>query len=249
MRGLRKTVGLFSMFLQGCAAVPGGHESLSVPGRFVTSRGKPGLVIGAPHGGTDDRTTWIGREVAAKTGFSLVLATGFTSPNSPHWRFNVNRPTEGIPGRPATEERYTEEARGVYERYIGQVRGVSQGPIRLYVELHGNTRQESAGRIEIATMGVDRLGAWKLKTLFELTRDSYLGSRPEVPRLEVLVEPLDRVVLTASSAKQIGILRLPRQAMHIELPRAARTSAGEVYAQILAEFVQEASKLLLERGQ
>ncbi|MFQ5898391.1 MAG: hypothetical protein ACE5JN_09105 [Candidatus Methylomirabilia bacterium] len=215
-------------------------------GRFVTLKGKPGLVIGAPHGGTDDRTTWIGQEVAAKTGFGLVMAMGFASPNSPRWRFNVNRPTEGIPGRPAAKERYTEEARRVYERYVGQVRGVSQGPIHLYVELHGNTRQESAGRIEIATVGVDRLEAWQIKTLFELTRDTHLSGRPEVPRLGVLVEPLDRIALTASSAKQIGILRLPRHVIHIELPRAARVSGAEGYVQVLAEFLQEASRTLLD---
>jgi hypothetical protein len=116
------------------------------------------------------------------------------------------------------------------------VRKVSQGPLRFYVELHGNSRSESAGRIEIGTVGVDAEQAVKLRTLLELTRDAHLRARPTVRRLEVRVEP---------TAERGGVLRLPQRALHIELPRAARQEGRELYALILSDFLREAVTLPL----
>lgn len=244
MRGFARIVAFFALLFQGCAAIPPEPEIPLAGGQFVSRSGKPGLVIGAPHGGTDDGTDRISRELAERTGFGLVLATGFSNTDSPRRRFHVNRPTEGIPGQPPSSEVYTEEAQVVYEAYVQRVREAAQGPIRLFVELHGNARKESAGRIEIATVGVDRQQAWQLRTLFELIRDAHLRVWPEAPRLQVLMEPLDRLHLNASAAKQTGILRLPQQTLHIELPRAARTGGREAYVEILAEFLRETSTLL-----
>lgn len=247
MRRVVKAVGLFPLFIQGCATVPVGQEAIQARGHFASLGGRPGFVIGAPHGTSDIRTGQIGQELASRIGFGLVTAEGFGALDPRRRRFHVNRPTEGIPGRPPSEEVYTDEARVVYDRYVDLVRRASQGPLRLYVELHGNTRRESAGRIEIATVGVTPLEASKLKTLFELIRDAHVRSKPEIPRLDVLVEPLDRVVLSASASKKVGILCLPEQALHIELPRAARAQESHAYVEVLAEFLAEASRILLEQ--
>jgi hypothetical protein len=241
---LVKVVALCFLFVQGCAKVVVEPEMPLARGQFIARLGKPGLVIGAPHGGSDDGTDAISRELAERTGFGLVLASGFDKIDPRRRRFHVNRPTEGIPGRPPSEEVFTDEARLVHEAYVQRVKDVAQGPIRLFVELHGNARQESAGRIEIATVGVDSQQAWHLRTLLELIRDAHLRAWPEAPRLGILVEPLDRLHLNASAAKQTGILRLPQQALHIELPRAARIQGREAYLEILAEFLKEASALL-----
>ncbi len=244
MGRLGKVVALFSLLLQGCATIRAERESSLARGQFVALRGRPGLVIGAPHGNSDDGTDSISRELAKRTGFGLVLATGFARIDSHGRRFSVNRPTEGIPGRPRGEEVYSEEARLVYEAYVERVREVAQGPIRLLVELHGSARQESAGRIEIATVGVDRQEAWRLRTLLELIRDAHLRVWSEAPHLEVLVEPLDRLHWNATGAKQIGALRLPQQAFHIELPRTARMQGRNAYVEILAEFLREVATQL-----
>ncbi|MFQ5829835.1 MAG: hypothetical protein ACE5JD_11865 [Candidatus Methylomirabilia bacterium] len=246
MRRVVKAVGLFPLVIQGCATAPVGQEAIQAWGHFASVRGRPGLVIGAPHGTSDIRTGQIGHALANRIGFGLVTAEGFNDLGPRRRRFHVNRPTEGIPGRPPSEEVYTDEARLVYERYVGLVREVSQGPLRLYVELHGNTRRESAERIEIATVGVTPLEASKLKTLFELIRDVHVRSNPEIPRLDVLVEPLDRIVLSASASKKVGILCLSERALHIELPRAPRAPEGQPYVDVLAEFLTEASRVLSE---
>lgn len=240
---------LLAILVQGCAAVRIEPEvPLRPAGPLAFQKGRPGLVIGAPHGRSDAGTDRISVELARRTGFGLVVAT-YADLDSGRRRLNVNRPTEGVQGASPSDEVATEPARQAYEAYVSRVRDVAQGPLSLYVELHGNGRNESAGRIEIATVGVSREEAWRLRTLLELIRDAHLGGKGEVPRLDVLVEPLDRLKYTASAAKQAGILRLPQRAIHIELPRAARTLGREAYTDVLADFLSQAAGLLLAHGQ
>ena len=248
MGRLLRGVAFLAILAQGCAAVRIEPEvPLRLPGPLASQKGRPGLVIGAPHGRSDAGTDHISVELARRTGFGLVVAT-YADLDSGR-RLNVNRPTEGVQGASPSDEVATEPARQAYEAYVGRVKDVAQGPLSLYVELHGNGRQETAGRIEIATVGVSPEESWRLRTLLELIRDAHLGGKPEVPRLDVLVEPLDRLHYTASAVKQVGILRLPQRAIHIELPRAARTSAREAYTDVLADFLSQAAGLLLVQGQ
>ncbi len=202
---------ILAVLAQGCAALPVQREPAVGLGRLAAQPGRPGLVIGAPRETSEDQTGLISADLARRTGFGLVIATGY------------------------------------HEAYVSRVREVAQGPLSLYVEVHGSVRQEGGGRIEIATVGVDRQDAWMLKTLLELIRDSHLRGRPEIPRLDVLVEPLDRLSVMASSAKQAGIVRPPERAIHIELPRVARTLGRQAYTDVLADFLTQASRLLLAK--
>jgi hypothetical protein len=61
----------------------------------------------------------------------------------------------------------------------------------------------------------------------------------------VWVESQDPVVYTASAAKQSGILAQTPLALHIELPRAARTTHREAYTTVLADFLIQSAALLL----
>jgi hypothetical protein len=217
-------------------------------GSFSVHKGQPGLVVAAPHGTTDIATDAIGRDLARLTGWSALLVTGFSSGGGSGRRLSVNRPTEGVQGQPPSTERVTEQAREVFEAYRRHLDAASQGPLRLYVEVHGNVRAESAARIEIATVGVSRETAWRLKTLLELVRDAALQGRAEVPRLEVLVEPLDALFYAASATKHDGVLAQVPRALHIELPRSARSAHREVYTGILAKFLGQAIPVLLPDG-
>lgn len=229
----------------GPAAPPSGR------GQIATRPGRPGVVVAAPHGTSDIRTGEIAAEIARRTGFGLVVATGFQvepdTPAHPGRRFQVNRPTEGVPARPPAEETATEAARQVYETYRRRVEETAGGPLALYVEIHGNNRRESAGNIEIATVGIDAEYAARLRTLLELIRDAYLRGQPKAPRLAVLIEPADRVFYAASATKRLGAMRLAPRALHIELPKAARTEWHEVYTAILADFLDQL--LVLPVGQ
>jgi hypothetical protein len=246
-----------ALVVQGCAGLIAGKDSADAPaaapagpagpitGSVQVEKGRPGIVLAAPHGTSDSATDLMGRELAKLTGFSLVVVTGYTHVDASGRRYNVNRPTENQPGAAARLEVETEPARQVYQAYRRQVTEVSQGPLRLYVEVHGNMRPESAGRMEIATVGVSRDDAWRLKALLEMIRDARLPAEGEVPRLDVWMEPLDTLWYTASAAKQSGMLAQTRLALHIELPRAARTTYREAYTTVLADFLIQSAALLL----
>jgi len=230
--------------LSGCATRASLPEIEGLPGALAGTIGRRGVVIAAPHGISDARTGDIVAELGRRTGFGVVIATGFNlEPDTREGagrRYQVNRPLEGTPGRPASEEVATESARQVYEAYERRVREVAQGPLTLYAEIHGNNHHDAVNRIEIATVGVDRAEAVRLRTLFELVRDAHLRVNRGAPHLEILIEPADAVRYAASGAKRDGILRLPQRALHIELPKAARTEWRETYTAILADFLVQA---------
>ena len=135
----------------------------------------------------------------------------------------------------------------VYDAYAQGVLEAAQGPLRFYAEIHGNNRAQCAGRIEVATVGVDVELARRLRTLAELIRDAHLRAHAEISRLDVLVEPADVVTYGASAAKRQGILRLPERALHIELPRCARRDWRDAYTAILADFLDQAVTLPVGR--
>jgi hypothetical protein len=244
------------LLLFGCATqtveFPPGPPGTPEParGQISTKVGRPGLIVAAPHGTSDVRTGDIAAEIARRTGFGLVVASGFSIEpgvrDAPARRYQVNRPSEGTPGRPPTEERATEAAQRVYAAYEARVRETAQGPLRFYAEIHGNNRAESAHRIEIATVGIDREFAQRLRALAELIRDAHLRAHRDAPRLQVAIEPADPVFYTATGAKRDGILRLTERGLHIELPKSARDDFREVYTSILADFVAQA--VTLPRG-
>lgn len=236
-----------AVLLQACAgAIAGGAETPAPErGRFTVEPGQAGLVIGSPHGTSDRATDLIGLELAGRTGWGVVVATGFSHLDAEGRRLNVNRPTESVPGVAPRLEAETAEARLVYEAYRAHLMTVAQGSLRLYVEVHGNGRKESADRIEIATVGLAREDARRLKTVLGRVRDAHLAGRDELPRLDVLVEGLDPLRYTASAAKRVGVLRLAERAMHIELPRVARTTHRDAYTALLGDFLSQIGTLLL----
>lgn len=239
------------LVLYGCAAhpidVPRPDTRATTPGVFSTRPGRPGFVVAAPHGTSDVRTGDIAEAVARRSGFGLVVATGFAlepdTPTSPGRRYQVNRPMEGVPGRPPSEESTTPGARRVYEAYEARVREVAQGPLRFYAEIHGNNRGDCADRIEIATVGVDRDLAQRFRVLVEMIRDAHLRAHVGAPRLDVLIEPADTLRYTASGAKRDGILQLPERGLHIELPKCARAGFRALYTAVLADFIAQAGTL------
>jgi len=239
-----------ALLLSGCAGLIGGKASVptgdaprpapsgqgNLPGQgnLSVQKGRPGYVIGAPHGTTDTATDVIGLELARRTGFGSAVA---------------NRPTEGVPGSPPRSETETEGARRVFEAYGRSVAEASQGPLRLYVEVHGNAHEDTAGRVEIATVGLSKEDAWQVKTLLELIRDSYLRGLAETPRLEILVEPVDTLRYSASASKSGGVLGRSEKGLHVELPKVARTTSRDAYSAMLGDFlIQWADLMARARG-
>ena len=207
------SVASLSLTLSGCLAQPVVLEPEVPRGRIVTRPGRPGFVVAAPYGTSDPQTGDLATELARRTGFGLVVAADLA---------------------------IDPDTRQGYER---RVQEAAQGRLTFYAEIRGKGRRETAGRIEVATIGVDREFAQRLRTLFELIRDAYLRGHPATPRLEIVVEPADKVFYAATGARHDGILRLPTRALHFELPRLARLEAREPYLAILADFLAQAATL------
>jgi hypothetical protein len=207
------SVAVALLLVSGCAKHPIEIEVAppsDARGPIATRPGKIGVVVAAPGPAVDGRTGEIAEQIARRTGFGLVVATGASLSAA---------------------------------EYEQRVRDAARGPLTFFVEIRSNARNENAARIEIATVGVDRDRAFQLKTLLELTRDAHLRGHADAPRLDVLVEPADRLVSVASAAKRDGIFRLPERALAIELPRAARREFAEIYTTILADFLAQAVNL------
>jgi hypothetical protein len=245
---LRQTASVAAaLVLAGCTAHAVTPVAGPGAGTIATRVGTPGVVVAAPPGTSDPRTGQIADEVARRTGFGLVVAGG-PEPDiaaaAPGRRDPVSRARDGLPGQPASPEAPGEGAGQVDGAYEQRVREAARGSLAFYTELHGNGRPEAAGRIEIATVGIDRDHALRLRTLFELIRDAHLRGRAGAPRLEVLIEPADRGLHGPSGPTREGAaLHLSERALHIELPRAARAEWREVYTAILADFLAQAATL------
>ena len=193
-----------SLLLLALAVPPGGTmELLSAPG---------GLLVAAPHGGFDRHTDEMARRVAPLVGGGYLLASGYRTTARP---WNVNRPTEGV-GLAADDERRTPGAARTWEGW--RARLAAQRPA-LYVEIHGNSRAESRGHIEVATVGVSAEDAAWLKADFQ-RRLAYLDA--PMPRLPWLIEPLDAFHYRATGAKRDGALAMVPRALHLETPWAVR---------------------------
>jgi hypothetical protein len=209
------------------AAIPPVAARPRPEGHIAIRPGRAGHVV-ASHGTADAGPGDIGdiaAEIARRTGFGLVVVSGFAAaPDN---------------GRPA--------AREVSELYEQRVLQASQGPLRFYAEIHGGHGTPCAAPIEIATVGVDRELALRLRALAELIRDAHLRTRGEIDRVPVLIEPVDPLTDRAARTRRDGILRLPERALQIELPRCARRDWREAYTAILADFLAQAVALPIGR--
>ncbi|MFW6066986.1 MAG: hypothetical protein ACOC97_01510 [Myxococcota bacterium] len=91
---------------------------------------------------------------------------------------------------------------------------------RSHIEIHGNSNEDTAGRIEVATPnGFD-------PNLAQLIRDTWPEVRGDLfADIELWIEPIDteNMTWTAGNAKELGMLSIcPDVCLHLEIPSALR---------------------------
>src|SRR2546430_16200991 len=160
------SVAALSVLLSGCATIQVRPESGVEGGQIWTKPGRAGVVVAAPHGTSDPYTGGVAAEVARRTGFGLVVAGGFgleaEASGRPGRRYEENRPTEGVPGRPSAEEVATPSAERVYAEVERRVLEAAAAPLALFVGIHGNRSRDSAGRLAIQAGWSGRDDTWLL---------------------------------------------------------------------------------------
>jgi hypothetical protein len=225
-----------------CAAGPG--PVLASPqateidqlGTFELVLGRPGVVVGVPHGTPDVGTLDLGRILRERLGAGGVYVTGFWNGKTRE-RINVNRPTEQVIGPESQVLRQwsSERAVAANRRYEDLVRQAAQGRVRVFYEMHSNHRPEFAGAFEVSTRGVSREEAERLKQAFAAAQGR-LG--PDVPRLAMHVSPVDKVTYPNYAAAST-ISKLSQRGCAIEGPGAvlAKRAWRLEYAACLAEAI------------
>ena len=197
-----------------------------------------GIVIGAPHGSFDWYTGELVEVLSYRVSLPAVIARGFTPTECGGWRIDVNRPTER---RYPTDtiERATDRAADVYRRYSAAVLKIAGGSLNLYIDLHQNSEIDD---IDVATVGITRPQAEAIKNSYREIRDRVLREFPDVVKLKMMIEPVDQVVIGAWAAKDNGILKLAKRAIHFEMPSHRvlhRSKARRAYLRIFAELLRE----------
>lgn len=204
-----------------------------------------GIVIAAPHGHSDVHTDVIAVKLAQALNSGYLVARGFLVDKT---RINVNRPTEGI-SKSCSGERQTRRAHGVYAAYrqhLYQATGRQRFPLRLYVEIHGNSNPRMANVVEAATLGISEESARRIKQRFPSRLAAVSRRDASYPELSFRMEPADRIHYTAACAKRLGVFSLPviATAIHIELPLSARKGkALESTVVLLADLIKDTLEL------
>jgi hypothetical protein len=212
-----------------------GLNSAVIGQAIYTSPGNSNVIVAAPHAQSDVGSGDIVEIIGKRTGFSTLTVNNGRSMKT---RFNVNRPTIGGGLRCSAEPR-TEAAQAVYEDYRAKVIAINPQPA-LYVEIHGEQGRDAS--IQVATKGISVDEAARLKKVFEQVQDKALANS-NTARANFLIEPVDKLTLTASCAKKIGIFREFTKVLHMELSEVIRkSSAWEIYSTILADFLTVAFK-------
>jgi hypothetical protein len=215
-------------------------------GRFEYSEPEPnmsGVVIGAPHGTYDEYTAELVEQLGFRTGLATVIARGFTPTETGGWRINVNRPSEKNYLAPEFEVN-SSRARKIYHAFKEIVLDAAGGDLRLYFDVHQYGVDKM---IQIATVGIDSRQALSIKRAYQRILDRLFMEDAGIDRVELLIEPLDKIEIGAWPAKYRGILSVARKSLHIELPlhSALRGKKNrDFYTRVMAELIKYAQQEL-----
>jgi len=217
---------------------PGGSQELvrHALGEFQYVAATHGVLIAAPHGTSDVNTAPIATDAARLAGAGYVVTSRFFVDKV---RLNVNRPTEGA-FLPCAQEARTERAKSVYDAYTGILEKAAGGnPLRLYVEVHGNSNPKTEQNIEVATVGFTAAEVRAVKDGYAAILARVRDSARDYPELALLIEPADRITYTAGCTKKIGAFTLAPRGVHFEFPRTARDrNTIAASAVLVAEIVR-----------
>lgn len=233
-----------SLVYDNSQLVPQVEVTVMELGRFdlIPSRkGIAGVVIGAPHGSYDEYTAEIVKRLGSRTGLATVIARGFTPTEAGGWRINVNRPSKKNYLAPEFEIN-SSRSRKIFNAFKEIVLDAAGGDLRLYFDVHQYGYDKT---IQIATVGIDARQALRIKKTYQRIRDRLLNVAAGIDRVDLLIEPLDKIEIGAWPAKYSGILSVARQSLHIELPMHSALRSWEsrqLYINVIAELIKYVQK-------
>ena len=198
-----------------------------------------GVVIGAPHGGTDRDSGKLAKAISDWTGAGLVTAYGFKSR-----RLSVSQPVVRLSPYPALHG--SSRRASVFDDYKRMLQKTAKGEMDLYIGVHRSKEREVADRIEVVTSGLTFEEAKALKAAYMEIRNLLLEGR-QAPHLEIAIEPLDRISWRAAGEKHHGVLLIAAKGLNLRVPGNLSPEPAEgLYTEILSRWIDRTIKLLRE---
>jgi hypothetical protein len=227
----------------GCSAPRTVHTEYSNQGRFEYRDALPGfegIVLGAPHGQSDRHSNTLALALSEHTGAGLVIAYGFKAN-----RLSVAQPI--VRTHPSFFAKNSPASRGsVFREYREILRRAAGGKLRLYLGVHRSTKEQSPGRIEVATSGLTFEEAEALKNAYRRIRDR-IASNPVMPVLEMAIEPLDQISWRDPGVKHHGVLLVAEKGLNLRIPPFVEPAETH-YTEILARWVDEAIRIIRDNS-
>ena len=140
---------------------------------------------------------------------------------------------------------YPSQRGSVYREYRKILRQAAKGEMDLYIGVHRSGQREVADRIEVATSGLTFEEAKALKEAFIWIRDRPVAGREGV-RLEMAIEPLDRISWRVTGVKHHGVLLVAEKGLNLRVPQILVESDEALYTDLLSQWVREAIIILRE---
>jgi len=184
-------------------------------------------MITAPHGDFDEKTGEIVWQFCQEIHWDCLIVEGFRKVDVP---INVNRPTEGVK---RAETLFTQRAAVVYAKYLKKIRKINKS-LRLYVEIHGNSKKSVKNRIEIATSGISYEQAQRIeKILKDALEEAGFG------KITVKIDVLDEIYYKAPHTRNFGVMSFINPALHFEFPYSMRTRHRKKTQKFLKKALME----------
>jgi hypothetical protein len=211
-----------------------GHFEYRPPGKAMR-----GVVIGAPHGGTESGAASMARWISARTGAGFVAAYGFKSK-----RVSVEQPVvRSYPDQPVPKDPLR---RGSVFAEFKKILHDLTDEIDLYVGLRSRRAGETPDGISVIASGFTFEEIRWIDRAYEEIRDRMIASR-SADRLPLLFVPLDQVKVGSSGIKHHGVLLIAEKGLSLRIPEKLLSGANlRVYRQVFSEWLKRLEHLVRE---
>lgn len=225
----------------GCSLQPLQQQSIGDLGRIEYRKSQftnHGVVVGVPHGSLESDAIDYANIISTEIDAGFVVAYGFGAK-----RIAVTQPLVRRIGYDAVNP---PQRGSIYPEFKAALRTVADGDLKIYVGIRLADRNVPVNRIEIATTGFSRAQLSEMAAAFARIRDREIGDS-DVPRLDLAIDPLDKISWRVTGVKHHGVLMLAERGLNLRLPAIlTRDPAKAAYQKILSRWVAAAVRMIRE---
>lgn len=212
---------------------PVGHFEYRAPGKAME-----GVVIGAPHGGTEPGAASMARWISDRTSAGFVAAYGFKSK-----RVNVEQPVvRSYPDQPVPKDPLRRGS--VFAEFKKILHDLTDDEIDLYVGLRSRRAGETPDGIGVIASGFTFEEMRLIDRAYQEISDRMIAS-VAVDKLPLVFAPLDQVKVASAGIKHHGVLLIAEKGLSLRIPEKLLSGANlRFYRQVFSEWLQSLEYLV-----